>query len=111
MEKKINLIVKDEDKNLRVDIFINKKETEISRTRVKNLILNQNLRINNKIIDDPSKKIYLNDILELTIPEPKKASLKPYEFKLDILYEDEEGSIYISADKKGIYKVKFKNFR
>ena len=27
------------------------------------------------------------------------------------LYEDEEGSIYISADKKGIYKVKFKNFR
>ena len=29
----------------------------------------------------------------------------------NILYEDEEGSIYISADKKGIYKVKFKNFR
>ena len=59
MEKKINLIVKDEDKNLRVDVFINKKESEISRTRVKNLILNKKLKLNNKIIEDPSKKNYL----------------------------------------------------
>ena len=43
MEKKINLIVTDEDKNLRVDVFINKKENDLSRTRVKNLILNKKL--------------------------------------------------------------------
>ena len=90
MEKKINLIVKDEDKNLRVDVFINKKEADISRTRVKNLILNQKLKMNNTIISDPSKKIRINDILELTIPEPKKASIRPYKFKLDIVYEDKE---------------------
>ena len=90
MEKKINLIVKDGDKTLRVDVFINKKQTDISRTRVKNLILNQKLKINNKIVDDPSKKIFTDDVLELTIPEPKKASLKPYKFKLDIEYEDED---------------------
>jgi len=90
MGKKINLIVKDHDKNLRVDVFINKKEREISRTRVKNLILNQNLKLNNKIIKDPSKKIIPGDTLELTIPEPKKASLKPYKYKLDIVYEDED---------------------
>ena len=90
MEKKINLIVKDEDKNLRVDVFINKKENEISRTRVKNLILNQNLKLNNKIIKDPSKRIIAGDVLELRIPEPKKASLKPYKYKLDITYEDED---------------------
>ena len=41
MEKKINLIAKVEDKNLRVDVFINRKEANISRTRVKNLILNR----------------------------------------------------------------------
>ena len=90
MEKKINLIVKDEDKNLRVDVFINKKEKGISRTRVKNLILNQNLKLNNKIIKDPSKRIIAGDVLELRIPEPKKASLKPYKYKLDITYEDED---------------------
>ena len=27
------------------------------------------------------------------------------------LYEDYDGNIYISADKKGIYKLSFTNFR
>ena len=90
MKKKINLIVEDVDKNLRVDVFINKKENEISRTRIKNLILNKKLKLNNKTITDPSKKISTDDVLELTIPEPKKASLKAYEYKLDIKYEDED---------------------
>ena len=90
MEKKINLIVKDKDKNLRVDVFINKKESNISRTRVKNLILNKKLKLNNEIIENPSKKVSMNDVLELIIPRPKKASLKPYKYKLDIIYEDED---------------------
>ena len=59
MEKKINLIVKEIDKNTRVDVFINKKENDISRTRIKNLILDKKLKINNKIITDPSKKFFV----------------------------------------------------
>ena len=90
MEKKINLIAEDKDKNLRVDVFINKKENKISRTRIKKLILNNKLKFNDKILQDPSKKISIGDILELTIPEPKKASLKPYKYKLDITYEDDD---------------------
>ena len=31
--------------------------------------------------------------------------------KKNILYEDLNGNIYVSADKKGIYKITFKNFR
>jgi len=90
MEKKINLIVEDVDKNLRIDVFINKKENQISRNRIKNLILNKKLKLNNSILENPSKKVTKGDILELTIPEPKKPSLKPYEYKLDIVYEDKE---------------------
>ena len=90
MKKKINLIVKDKDKNLRVDVFINKKESDISRTRIKNLILNKKLKINSIIVEDPSKKIFVDDFLELTIPKPKKISLKPYKYKLNIVYEDED---------------------
>ena len=90
MEKKINLIVKEDDKNLRVDVFINKKGNHISRSRIKNLILNKKLELNNKILLDPSKKISFGDILTLTIPEPKKASLKPFKYKLDITYEDDD---------------------
>ncbi len=90
MKKKINLIVKDADKNLRVDVFINKKENKISRTRIKNLILDKKLRMNNQINIDPSKKVSCGDTLELIIPEPKIASLTPYKYKLDIIYEDED---------------------
>ena len=90
MKKKISLIVKDTEKNIRVDIFINKRQNEISRTRIKNLILDRKLKLNNKILIDPSKKILPGDIVNLTIPEPKKASLKPYKFKLDIVYEDKD---------------------
>jgi len=90
MKKKINLIVEDAYKNIRVDVFINKKENKISRTRIKNLILDKKLRLNNQINIDPSKKVSYGDTLELIIPEPKIASLKPYKYKLDIIYEDED---------------------
>ena len=56
MEKKINLIVSNEEKNIRLDVFINKHLKDISRTRIKNLILDKKVYINNSIILDPSKK-------------------------------------------------------
>jgi 23S rRNA pseudouridine1911/1915/1917 synthase len=90
MEKYINLIVEENENNLRLDVFINKKEELISRTRIKNLILNKKLKINDKIIISPSKKVSIGDNVSLQIPEPKEASLKPYDFKLDIIYEDED---------------------
>ena len=39
----INLIVEKINENLRVDVYISIKEEQISRTRIKNLILNKNL--------------------------------------------------------------------
>jgi len=90
MEKKINLIAKKDDKNIRVDVFINKKKNDISRTRIKNLILEKRLKLNKEIIVNPSKKISNGDTIELIIPEPKKASIKPYKFKLNIVFEDKD---------------------
>ena len=90
MKNIINLIVKDNENTQRVDQFISYKEKDLSRTRIKNLILNKKLKINKKTISDPSKKIYTDDYIVLEIPEPKKASLKPFNFKLDIVYEDKD---------------------
>ena len=90
MKNIINLIVKDDENIQRVDQFISNKEKDLSRTRIKNLILNKKLKINKKTITDPSKKIYTDDYIVLEIPEPKKASLKPFNFKLDIVYEDKD---------------------
>ena len=51
MKKKINLIVEEDNKGSRVDVFIHKKQNDISRTRIKNLIISKKLKINNKIIN------------------------------------------------------------
>jgi len=90
MKNIIKLIVNNSDKEIRIDLFLTKKKKELSRTRVKNLILKENLKINNLIVTDPSKKISIGDKITFEIPEPKKASLKPYDYKLDIVYEDSD---------------------
>ena len=90
MKNFISIIVDKNDQKLRVDSFISNKEKELSRTRIKNLILNNKLKLNKKLkinkktITDPSKKIYKDDFILLEIPEPKKASLKPFNFKQKI---------------------------
>ena len=90
MKKSINLITQSEDNNLRVDVFVNKKESTLSRTRIKNLILKEKLKLNGKVINSPSHKVLKGDKINLEIPEPKKASLKSFDFKLNIIYEDDD---------------------
>ena len=88
MKKNINFIVKQSENNLRVDVLINKREELISRTRIKNLILKEKLKLNDVILKSPSKKVITGDKINLLIPQPEKASLKPFNFNLKIIYED-----------------------
>ena len=90
MKNIINFVVKEYDNNKRIDMILANHDKSLSRTRVKNLILNSKLKINERIIQDPSIKTKLNDKIELEIVEPKKQSLKPYNFKLNIIHEDED---------------------
>ena len=90
MNKIINFLAENKDNNLRIDTFINNKEKSLSRTRIKNLILKEKLRLNDKILKSPSKRVNTGDRLSLQIPEPVEASLKPFNFKLEIIHEDED---------------------
>ena len=90
MIKITNFNVQSEEKNQRLDVFISKKEKALSRNRIKNLILNKKLKINSKIILSPSKKVNFGDKISLVLPEPEKTSLIPYNFKLNIIYEDKD---------------------
>tara|TARA_Y100000590_G_scaffold374724_1_gene439243 strand:- start:380 stop:1360 length:981 start_codon:yes stop_codon:yes gene_type:complete len=90
MKKNISIISEKKIGKTRVDIFIKKKEASLSRTRIKNLILDNKLKINNKIISNPSYKIIGGEKINLEIPDPVKTSLKPFNYKLNIVYEDSE---------------------
>ena len=48
------------------------------------------MKLNDRIIKSPSKKVLAGDKISLNIPKPEEASLKPYEFKLEIIHEDED---------------------
>ena len=90
MKNIINLIVESDYKGLRIDSFLTKKQKDLSRTRIKNLILKKKLKLNNKILEDPSKKVSTGDKIIFEIPKPKKASIKAYNYKLNIIYEDDD---------------------
>ena len=90
MKNIINLIVVQHSDKKRIDSFIFEECAELSRTRIKKLIINKKLKINGKINEIPSKKIRKGDRIYLEIPEPKKTSLKPFNFKLDIIYQDDD---------------------
>ena len=86
----------------RVDSYISSKETSLSRSKVKKLILSNNLKINEVIINDPSYILKLGDNIDFCIQPEKIQSLKPYEYKLDIIFEDDD--IIIINKSSGISK-------
>ena len=90
MNKIINLIVDENNQNKRVDVFLSKYEKKISRTKIKNLIEKGYLKINNLKVLVPSKKVNIKDKIKLEVPELKKLEIKPYKYKLDIIYEDND---------------------
>jgi len=90
MNKIINLIVDENNQNKRIDVFLSKYEKKISRTKIKNLIKEGYLEINNLKVLEPSEKINIKDKIKLEVPELKKLEIKPYKYKLDIIYEDND---------------------
>ena len=90
MNKIINLIVHQNNQNKRVDVFLSKNEKKISRTKIKNLIEKGYLEINNLKVLEPSKKVNIKDKIKLEVPELKKLEIKPYKYKLHIIYQDND---------------------
>jgi len=90
MKKIIKLVIDKQCSSKRLDVFISSKITDLSRTRIKNLILNGMVKINNQICYEPSKKINLKNNLIIEIPPPKKTNIKPYNYNLDIIFEDND---------------------
>lgn len=63
---------------------------ELSRSRLKALIEDGQVRLNGAILNDPSRKVSEGDLLTLFIPPPIDALPKPENIPLDIIYEDDD---------------------
>ena len=76
--------------NKRVDYVLSKSLSEISRNKIKHLILDGNLTINKNIEYNPAKKVKKDQVLNFLIPEETEPDLEPYDYKLKIVYEDND---------------------
>ena len=74
----------------RIDKFLQYELKEFSRTKIQSLIKEEQVKVNNTIVNNPSKKIKFEDQVEINIPAPKETNLKSNNIPLDVLYDDDD---------------------
>ncbi len=84
------LIINKNIETLRLDKALALLNKDYSREYFSNLIKNKKVFVNGKN-ESPSYKVKENDVIEFEFEEkPSNLNLKPYEFELDIIYEDDD---------------------
>lgn len=100
MKNIIKFIINEKNYEKRIDNILSNFTPNLSRTKIKRLILKENLIINGIISNNVSKKVKIGDKIILKIPKEKEVKIKPYNYNLDIIYEDEE--LIVLNKKAGI---------
>ncbi len=85
--------------NMRLDAYIAKKKTDISRSMVQKLNDEGNILVNGSI-KKISYKVQNGDEIEIQIPEAKDVEIKPEKIEIKIMYED--NSIIVVNKPKGL---------
>jgi 23S rRNA pseudouridine1911/1915/1917 synthase len=81
--------VSENDVGERLDRFLAEKLGGLSRNRVKPLVKDGLALLNNEIVNDPSKRVKLGEIYQITVPEAVDPDPIPQDIPLDIVFEDE----------------------
>ena len=100
MNKTIKLLTDNCYNGERLDIFLSKKITYLTRSNIKKIILQKNVKVNEKIVTSPSKKIKTEDKIDIKLIIEKSQKLMPKNIKLDICFEDDD--ILIINKPKGM---------
>jgi 23S rRNA pseudouridine1911/1915/1917 synthase len=73
----------------RMDKILAARIPELSRTRLKALIVEGGVLVNGKPVDDPGRKLALDDAVALQVPEAAPPEPEPENIPLDVVFEDE----------------------
>jgi 23S rRNA pseudouridine1911/1915/1917 synthase len=84
---KINLQV--EEKADRIDRYLSQHLPDLSRSRIQQLIEQEQVQVNDKICTSKKITVQSGDRISITIPEAKPLDLQPEAIPLDVLYEDD----------------------
>lgn len=73
----------------RLDRYLAAQLSDLSRSRIQNLITQGNVKVNGEICASKKATVLSGDRIQLTIPPAEPLELEPADIPLDILYEDE----------------------
>lgn len=77
------------DKGDRIDRWLSKNLSDLSRSYLQKLIEQGNVIVNNEVCTNKKIKVKTGDRLQISIPPSQPLELEPEPIELDILYEDE----------------------
>ena len=84
------IIIKKSQSNSRIDQALTQQINEYSRTQIKLLLQNKNVRNDKKIITEASYKVKKDEVYYITLPEKKDSQYEPQNISLNILFEDQD---------------------
>ncbi len=100
MNNSMKFLVNKIDSGKRLDIFLSKKISYLTRSNIKKIIEAKHVKINKKMINFPSQKIKTNDTIIINLTIQKSEKLLPSKIKLDVHFEDKD--ILIINKPKGM---------
>ena len=74
----------------RIDKFLQSQLKDLSRAKIQTLVRDGQVKLNNTIIINSSKKIKTEDQVKVNFPPPKETLIKPNKIPLNILYDDND---------------------
>jgi len=90
MNNTIKFSVNENNNNKRLDVFLADNINEFTRSFLKKLIEDKQVRLNNIAISSPSIKVKYQDQITIKIIKKKDQDIEPKKIKLDIIYEDKD---------------------
>jgi 23S rRNA pseudouridine1911/1915/1917 synthase len=83
-------LITDQDVGDRLDIVLVKLIPSLSRSNLKKIIEQKQVKINNSIVESASKKLKENDYIEINLFAKEEEKILPANIKLNIVYEDKD---------------------
>ena len=86
----MKFLTNEKDDGNRLDIFLSNRIKNLTRSNLKKVIESKKVRVNDLIVSSPSKKVKNNQTILVSFDNKDNKVIKPYNIKLDILYEDKD---------------------
>jgi len=86
----IKFSIKPEEAGKRLDLILTERIVDLTRSRLKKIIESKNVKINNKVVSSPSKKVKIDEKIIVKIIKDENTTIRPTKIKIDIVFEDND---------------------